>query len=85
GALRHSNTRLYTLAIRQISRYLPLVRKKPTEFALAADTTQLVALIRDVATLAPNDLPATLAVRSDLRIQDITGVPDTTWPDVVSA
>ncbi|MEV8176215.1 hypothetical protein [Microbacterium sp. NPDC079176] len=85
GALRRSNATLYTLTVRQIERYLPLVRKKPSEFALVADTKQLVALIRDVATLAPDTLTDTLAVKSDLRIPDITEVPDSTWPDVVTA
>lgn len=85
GTLQRSNATLYTLTIHQIGRYLQLVRKKPSEFALVADTTQLVSLIRDVENLAPDHLLAMLAVKSDLRIPDITQIPDTTWPSVASA
>lgn len=84
GSLRRSNRELYDLIVRQVRRYLPLVKKPRTQFALVTEPTQLALLIRDMSKLNAADLPAVLGVISDVQVPSFDDIPPQTWQAVAS-
>lgn len=84
GSLRRSNRELYDLIVCQIGRFLPLVKKPRTQFALVTEPAHLALLIRDMNKSNALDLPAVLAAISDVRVPSLEDIPPQTWQAVAS-
>lgn len=83
GELRLGNKELYRHVSDHVAHYVQLVKRKPAAFAVATVSSQAITLVNDFSEMSNDTLRLLIeACPPEVRIDDLTTVPQSTWSTV---